>query len=172
MKMTADISDCGHYRYDLTRVWDENKEFCVFIGLNPSTADAEQDDPTIRRCIRFAQDWGFGTLVMLNIFPYRSTDPKALKGLSLAELYGDDLPRYGRKNHEAIINATADAGKIIAAWGTNPRAKSAERSLFAVMREARVCRRFECLGLTADGSPRHPLYVAAHFEPVLFQETP
>jgi hypothetical protein len=74
----AVLSECGRYRYVLTRTWDHDLAACAFIGLNPSTADAHEDDPTIRRCIRFARDWGHGGLIMLNLFAWRSTDPRGL----------------------------------------------------------------------------------------------
>ena len=72
----ASMSQCGLYRYTLWRVWDESKPACVFVGLNPSTADASEDDATIRRCVRFAKDWDCGELLMLNLFAFRATRPK------------------------------------------------------------------------------------------------
>ena len=74
MKRSAKISSCGLYRYDLWRVWDSQKENVCFIGLNPSTADENKDDPTIRRCMAFAMAWGYGSLCMLNLFAFRATE--------------------------------------------------------------------------------------------------
>ncbi len=71
MERSAVLSDCGTYRYALGRIWNPTTPPALFIGLNPSTADARQDDPTIRRCIRFARDWGYGGLLMGNLYAYR-----------------------------------------------------------------------------------------------------
>ena len=76
--MGATFSPCRTWRYSLWRIWQPGKPYVVFIGLNPSTATEVEDDPTIRRCIRYAQDWDYGGLYMLNVFALRSTDPKAL----------------------------------------------------------------------------------------------
>lgn len=76
---TAEISSCGKYRYELTRTWDPQKMMVCFIGLNPSTADAENDDATIRKCIGFAQRWEYGGILMLNIFAFRTVSPAVLK---------------------------------------------------------------------------------------------
>ena len=74
MERGADISPCGRYRYSLWRKWGPGAT-CMFVGLNPSTADETADDPTIRRCMAFARDWGYGALCMANLFAYRATDP-------------------------------------------------------------------------------------------------
>ena len=72
----AVLSECKKYRYMLRRVWDRTKPACLFIGLNPSTADATVDDPTIRRCVGFADSWGYGELVVGNLYAFRATKPK------------------------------------------------------------------------------------------------
>src|SRR5215217_1316798 len=74
----AEISACGKNRYKLWRLWDFSKPYCLFIMHNPSTADADQDDPTIRRCIAFAKSWGYGGIYVGNLIPYRATNPKDL----------------------------------------------------------------------------------------------
>lgn len=79
MDKSAIFSDCRIYRYSLSRIWNLTKDFVSFVCLNPSTADERNDDPTVRRCIRYAADWGAGGMVMLNLYAYRSTDPKKLK---------------------------------------------------------------------------------------------
>lgn len=151
MNGSATISACGCYRYELIRDGlSSGDDWCAFIMLNPSTADANQDDPTIRRCIGFARGWGFRGVRIYNLFALRSTDPKAI--LSHRDPVGPD-------NGAAIVNGVASCKRIVCAWG----AFGGER----VRREARkVCQLLEdcnmsCLGFTADGSPRHPLYVRA-----------
>ena len=96
------------YRYKLWRIWDESKRPALFIGLNPSTADENIDDPTIRRCIDFAMQWGEGGLIMANLFAYRSTDPKELKGIA---------DPVGRDNDEYLVDAHRKAGITVLAWG-------------------------------------------------------
>jgi len=71
----ASFSHCKRYRYQLLRRWEGGIGRCVIVGLNPSTADAQNDDPTIRRCMGFAQDWGFNELIMVNLFAYRTPHP-------------------------------------------------------------------------------------------------
>ncbi|GHX72979.1 hypothetical protein VCSRO16_3593 [Vibrio cholerae] len=73
MKNTAELSKCRKYRYALWRTWDSDKPFAMFIGLNPSTADEKNDDPTLRRCINFAKSWGYGGVCMANLFAFRAT---------------------------------------------------------------------------------------------------
>lgn len=88
MKSDAELSKCRTYRYALWRTWDESKPFAMFVGLNPSTADELEDDPTIRRCINFSKLWGYGGLCMVNLFAYRATDPTALFLVAV-----DDAPK-------------------------------------------------------------------------------
>lgn len=78
MNKGAKFSDCRKYRYTLWRIWNESEPCVMFIGHNPSTADEKEDDPTIRRCINYSRDWGYGGLYMVNLFAYRATDPKDL----------------------------------------------------------------------------------------------
>lgn len=142
--------DCtGVFRYRLWRRWDDGPSVC-FIMLNPSTADAERDDPTIRRCIRFARDWGYGGLDVVNLFAYRATDPRALR--SVADPVG---PLNGRAIAEAVEGATL----TIAAWGAWP---AGTPPLSAPL---------YCLGMNRDGSPKHPLYIRADATPVPYSLT-
>lgn len=87
----ADISDCGRYRWRLSRRWDDGPQAC-FVMLNPSTADGLDDDPTVRRCVRFARGWGYGELVVVNLFPYRATDPGELITAQRRGLIGSQSP--------------------------------------------------------------------------------
>lgn len=152
MNKRATISDCGNYRYTLERQWDSKKPTLGFMMLNPSTADAEKDDPTIRRCIGFGKELGMGGIIVLNVFAYRATDPKEL--LSAADPVGplnsNHLKWYGNQ-----------ASYVIAAWGANKTVTAGR-----VAEITRVIPVLHCLGTTKDGSPRHPLYVKAWTRPV------
>lgn len=146
----AIISECGLYRYMLWRDWGGDARVCTFIMLNPSTADATQDDPTIRRCIGFATREGCGRLLVLNLFAFRSPSPSALK--AAADPIGPD-------NNRHLGNLVTDGifGPIIAAWGAHGSHMGRDRVVRGLFSE----RPLMCLGTTKDGAPRHPLYVKA-----------
>lgn len=145
---TAVISDDGLYRYKLTRTWDAATEHRLFVMLNPSTADADIDDPTIRRCMGFARRDGFGGIVVLNLYAFRATDPKQLKSA---------IDPVGPENDETLrrelVFAWRNGHKPIAAWGANAELERVEdvRDLSFVD--------WYALGLTKSGQPRHPLYL-------------
>ena len=152
---TAVISDDGIYRYLLTRRWAWGGRTLVVIGLNPSTADADQDDPTIRRCVAFAKREQCGGLVMLNLYGLRSRAPAALR------THPDPV---GPEN-DIEINRSVHAGDLVlAAWGSGA---------FDVARVRAVCEivgPMHCLGFTKFGHhPRHPLYVTASAPLVRFE---
>lgn len=138
------MSDCGLYRYALTRTWADGP-WALFVMLNPSTADAMQDDPTIRRCVAFAKREGCGSLEVVNCYAWRATDPTALR-----EQPGRDI--VGPQNRQAVRAGVARASLVICAWGAHPVGSSPVPTIVA---EADRW----CLGVTKDGSPRHPLYV-------------
>lgn len=143
---SAHISPCGRFRYSLTRGCQENP--LVFVMLNPSTADAAEDDPTIRRCVRFAKERGYTGIAVVNLYAFRATKPKDLKTA---------LDPVGRFNDGHI--AMGVVGKdVCCAWGANAEASRAGVVLGYIRRLARGV---YCLGTTAGGHPRHPLYVRA-----------
>lgn len=150
MKMSAILSDCRTYRYALSRSWDESLATVVFIGLNPSTADETKDDPTIRRCIGFAKSWGYGSLVMLNLFAYRATDPTKL------QLVEDPV---GPDNNWHIKTVSKASDLVVAAWGNHG----------SLLRRSTIVKRavpkLYHLGLTKIGEPRHPLYLKKTTKP-------
>lgn len=154
MKSSAIISDCKKYRYSLTREWDKTIEFgqgtVMFIGLNPSTADANLDDPTIRRCIGFAKSWGYNKLVMANLFAFRATNPKDMKAAK--DPIGTDNARY-------LIELSEEADLIVAAWGTG----GAFQDRGNIIREHILDMYY--LKLTRAGHPSHPLYLNSRLEP-------
>lgn len=135
------------YRYLLTRIWEPARPPLVWVMLNPSTADAFTVDPTIRRCLSFAQREGAGGIVVVNLFAVRSTDPRVLRD------HPDPVGRY----NDAFIRQATRAGSVVAAWG----AAGVEHGRGAVVAAA-LARRgvtVSCLGMTSTRQPRHPLYV-------------
>jgi len=162
MSKTAVISDCGQYRYHLTRdipqVIRRVKEV-TFIMLNPSTADADLDDPTIRRCMGFASDWGCSKLHVVNIFPLRATDPKEL--IRHQNPHGENANFRRTRNDVYIRNAISRSSFVICAWGANPLAK--DRFNDHTCNE--LTAPLNCLALSKDGSPRHPLYLKKDLQP-------
>lgn len=147
--MSAVISQCGQYRYQLTRPGDmtATRGPAVFIMLNPSTADSTLDDPTIRRCRGFAQKWGCAGIVVLNLYALRSTNPDAL---------WDHPDPVGPDNDDWLATATAGASEVVCAWGVNAQPSRA-REVATMLATGGV--KLKCLGTTKSGAPRHPLYV-------------
>jgi hypothetical protein len=139
------------YRYALRRVWS-TAPLMAFVMLNPSTADGETDDPTLRRCIAFAKRERCGSLVVVNRFAYRATDPQ-----DLAKSINDFGPQYaiGALNDEYVTQAIQDASIVVCAWGASPLVK---HSPLPALHRAYKSKLF-CLGKTKNGSPKHPLYV-------------
>jgi hypothetical protein len=137
----AVLSSDGRYRYTLYRLWDDSLPEVTWVMLNPSTADAEQDDPTIRKCVGFAQRWGCGSIRVVNLFAYRATNPREL---TLA-----DDP-VGPINVPTL--AVATNGFCVAGWGA---AKTPPKPLDVIAHKP-----LWCLGVTKSGDPRHPLYVS------------
>ena len=146
----AKFSSDRLYRYLLWRVWDKDKRSALFIGLNPSTADENVDDPTIRRCVDFAMRWGNGGLVMANLFAYRATNPKELKCI---------VDPIGRDNDDYILSAHKAAGITILAWGNGGlylgRGDDVAKMLLGCAR----------LRITRQGQPQHPLYLPKNTRP-------
>ena len=152
MKKSADISSCGRYRFSLTRQWDDDKPNLVFLMLNPSTADSEQDDPTIRRCIGFAEREDRGGIIVVNLYPLRTPSPRVL-----FEQVGSIEERAWTKNVMKI--AAVGPGSIVCAWGSNGSQKFMHECVLlgtrSLLREADL----KCLGTDKNGNPRHPLYL-------------
>ncbi|MFJ7049872.1 DUF1643 domain-containing protein [Streptomyces sp. NPDC101112] len=147
---SAVLSPCGTYRYRLDRVWDEQAPPLVWVMLNPSTADADEDDATLRRCTTFSKKAGHGGLTVVNLFALRSKDPGQLRK------HADPI---GPRNEAALLDATASADRVAVAWGDVGRAERAEQARAVTALLTGHGRPLECLGLTGKGHPRHPLYV-------------
>lgn len=145
----AVLSGCRKYRYLLRRVWVYAKPRALFVMLNPSTADAAQDDPTIRSCVRLADGLGYGSIEVVNLYAWRATDPKDLP-LPPSMSLGPDNPR--------TINAAVVRGDVvICAWGAHPYA---ERNAAGVLDVIQLNQKIAyCFGTTKAGAPKHPLYI-------------
>lgn len=146
MRKGAVISKCGEYRYLLSRIWDDGMPFVGFLMLNPSTADASFDDPTIRRCIGFARQWGYGGLFVANLFAIRGADPTIIK------MHSNPV---GPDNDTAIIGMADSVSEVICAWGAHGSHLSRDESVCRML----AGRRLSTIKRTKDGSPGHPLYV-------------
>jgi hypothetical protein len=155
----AKLSPCGVYRYSLERGWSA-RPWLTVIMLNPSTADAMVDDPTIRRCVGFAQRDDFGGIHVVNRYALRATNPAALQ--IAPDPVGPDNEKAIR---HAVGAARAGGGLILCAWGT--KGSSDVTGLLRLFREERAVELLRCLGVTKEGHPRHPLYVRGDqpFEP-------
>lgn len=149
----AVLSQCRNYRYALSRVWDASHPYVLFIGLNPSTADETEDDPTIRRCIGFAKSWGYGGLVMANLFAWRATEPSDMKRQN------DPL---GEKNDYWLVELASHAGVVVAAWGNDGCFKQRSSQIRALLPDLHY------LKLNGTGEPAHPLYLKQTLRPVLW----
>lgn len=148
------FSPCRKYRYSLFHIWDkDNPTYAMFIGLNPSTADENKLDPTLRRCAAFSKRWGYGGLVMTNIFAYRDTDPKIMKK--------QDDP-IGPDNNSILLECSKEASVIIAAWGNHGEFMNRGNEVKKLIKN--LC----CLKLSKNGNPYHPLYLKGDLNPIPF----
>lgn len=156
MRKSAEFSLCRIHRFSLSRVWDDSLPSFIVIGLNPSTADETEDDPTIRRCISFAKREGCGSLIMLNLFSYRATDPRELAKYDTTALTNDE---HNTALVQKIIDREVkDNGAIlVCAWGVGGGLHNAGLYLGITLKSHSLM----CLGHTKDGHPRHPLYIKA-----------
>lgn len=170
----AEISDCGRYRYTLTREWLLGEGLCLFIMLNPSTADAEVNDATIDKITKFAQRWGYQRLAVGNVYALRSTDPEKLKterdpvGEGPLKYGGGSRFTYDNMNDEwlrKLLIGPDRPMRVIGAWGTkaDPRRAATVCDLLAAHFGP-----FDCLGVNKGGSPKHPLYLLDSTDPISY----
>ena len=139
----AIFSNCGRYRYRLWRIWDPSLPTLLWILYNPSTADAKVEDPTLRRCMDFTRQWGYGGLTVVNRFAYRATNPRQLNST---------IDPVGPENTSYVQNALLTHREVMCAWGL----QGGPIPLEILCSGAQVFH----LGLCRDGSPKHPLYLA------------
>jgi hypothetical protein len=152
MEKSATFSQCRKYRYTLWRKWGGlfASGYAMFIGLNPSTADETQDDPTVRRCIGYAKDWGCAGLCMTNLFAFRATFPNDMK------IAKDPV---GPNNDYVLIDMSKYAGIIIAAWGIHGTYLGRDKDVQGMIPN------LSYLKLTKKGFPGHPLYLPKQLTP-------
>lgn len=145
MRGDAIFDRTGRYRYLLRRTWGPGRRV-AFVMLNPNAADGSTDDPTIRRCVRFARRWGFRSMDVVNLFAYRTRDPRILARVA------DPI---GRDNDRHLRRASARADLVVCAWGATPLARRRAAAVGRLLGR----RAARCLGRTKAGAPRHPLYL-------------
>jgi len=153
IKKSAVFSTCNQYRYSLSRVWDIKRKPALFIGLNPSTANETEDDPTIRRSMYYAYNWGFGGIIMVNLFAFRATMPIDLKKAKLP---------IGEENNKFIIECQKKASIVIVAWGNNGALLSRDKEVLDFITNPM------CLKVNKSGQPAHPLYQKKDLSPIQF----
>lgn len=142
----ARISKCKKWRYHLLRIWDWKKPMLSVIGLNCSTADHRKNDPTVRREIVFAMDWGYGGLLKGNLFAYRTKDPVEMKQAK------DPI---GPENDTWLSIMASHGEKTVLAWGAHGGFMGRDRQVLKLLEK----RKLWCLGVTKEGFPKHPLYL-------------
>ena len=157
--MSAVISDCGQYRYLLERdLGNGIGQRCTFIMLNPSTADGEMDDPTIRRCKGFARAWGYGQLAVVTLFAYRTPDPRQLRAV--------DDP-VGPKNDDYVRDVVTESAMVVAAWGAHGRLYRRADCVRGMLERDRVSLHYLRLG---EHAPSHPLYLPKDLTPIRWED--
>lgn len=149
----AEFSRDRKYRYVLWRIWNRNLPLVMFIGLNPSTANESQPDPTITRVKRFATDWGYGGFYMMNLFAIVSADPIVLK----------TDPNPLGDNDGWLEKIAPKCSKVVFAWGNFKEARDRSKEVIKMFPEAYA------LVLNKNGSPKHPLYVKGDTIPIKFK---
>ncbi|MDJ0596460.1 MAG: DUF1643 domain-containing protein [Pleurocapsa sp. MO_226.B13] len=146
----------GDYRYLLWREWDTQSKTVSFIMLNPNSADAEINDPTITRCINFALSWGYGRLEVVNLFAYRTSKPSLLK--QVTEPIGKDNDRF-------ILESVNRSDRVILAWGNHGTWRKQDLYTLELLKNQN---HLYSLGITKKGCPRHPLYLCSNTKPLKY----
>lgn len=163
IKRSAVISDCGQYRYTLTRTWRAGPHVC-FIGLNPSTADHRKDDPTVRRWIHFASAWGYGGFVAVNLYPFRSPNIAACRRWADWQNNGPDWSVRDRfmDNLYRAANEAQRAALIVACWGAAAWDDNFIEQFVEEVQSVVPVPAIHCFGKTAGGAPIHPMARGVH----------
>lgn len=154
----AEFSLDRRYRYVLRRRVGSSSTTCLFICLNPSTADEYTDDPTVRRCIGFTKRWGFGILVVCNLFGFRATSPEDMKA---------QQDSVGPENDTAILREALSANRVVCAWGNH--GVYLDRWLYVLEQLHGKVLALHHFGFTQAGQPKHPLYLKGGTEPQIWE---
>jgi len=160
IKIVKQATIIDNYRYTLSRIWNQLDDMVTFIMLNPSTADAFYDDPTVRRCIGFAQNWGYGGLHIVNLFAWRTPFPDDLS----CHLVLDPV---GPRNNYYIKKTVFKSHLVIAAWGSRHTfyPNRANKVISMINKQGKIV----CyLKKNKDGSPGHPLYLKKDLQPIAY----
>lgn len=153
MRQDSILSSCHLYRYRLSRAWSDGPKL-TFLMLNPSTADAKADDPTIRRCVRFARDAKYCGILVGNLFAWRATSPAELK---------KTFAPVGPDNDTALAEIIAESIIVVCAWGSGGAYHNRDKHVLKMIRDTGKVP--HCLRMTAKGYPAHPLYLPASLRP-------
>ncbi|MFY9315291.1 MAG: DUF1643 domain-containing protein [Burkholderiales bacterium] len=150
----AEFSSCRRWRYLLWRRWDAGKPAANFLMLNPSTADEHKLDPTCARARDYAERWGYGALIVTNIFAFRNTSPKQMRAAA---------DPVGPGNDAAILRAAREAAIVVCAWGNHGLFLDRSSDVKAILRKNRIS--LHTLRLNANDEPAHPLYLPGALTP-------
>lgn len=151
----AEISQCENYRHSLQRTFRKGEGVCVFIMLNPSKADEKLNDPTVTKCSKFCKTWGYRSLIILNLFDLRATDPKELK------VARDPFGPRRSSNIENLalgINTSLESVKFVFAWGNHGKLWDRDKEIIEQVMDHYDLTTPMCFKINKNGSPAHPLY--------------
>jgi len=151
----ATFSPCRRWRYLLWRRWDEAKPVANFLMLNPSTADEVKLDPTCARARDYAERWGYGALIVTNIFAFRNTNPNQMKAAK---------DPVGPGNDAAIVKAARESALVVCAWGNHGSFLERSWQVRALLNKRKI--KLHSLRINANGEPAHPLYLPGRLEPI------
>ncbi len=151
----ATFSPCRRWRYLLWRRWDAAKPVANFLMLNPSTADEVKLDPTCARARDYAERWGYGALIVTNVFAWRATDPARMKAVE---------DPVGPGNDAAIVKAAKESEIVVCAWGNHGAHKDRSKKILNILSKNEI--RLHALRINANGEPAHPLYLPGRLEPI------
>ena len=152
----ATFSSCRRWRYLLWRRWDEKKPAANFLMLNPSTADEVKLDPTCSRARDYAERWGYGALIVTNIFAFRNTNPNQMKAAK---------DPVGPGNDEAIVKAARESAIVVCAWGNHGAFQERSSRVRALLKDQKLF----SLRVNANGEPAHPLYLPGRLKPTAWE---
>ena len=151
----ATFSPCRRWRYLLWRRWDAAKPAANFLMLSPSTADELKLDPTCSRARDYAERWGYGALVVTNVFAFRNTDPARMKAAE---------DPVGPGNDAAIVRAAREAGIVVCAWGNHGGFLGRSTQVLEKLKANGI--RLHALRVNAGGEPAHPLYLPSRLSAI------